>query len=149
MFQERLIQHDYAQFITIPKQRRQIPRNVPAETVMAGLLECIIPDNPIKLRDRCLLELMYATGLRVSEAASISTGDVNLADKTIFITGKGAKDRVVPIGDWVIPWLLEYMENARPKLLKGTTDLLFISKRGNPLFGSNICFINQLFHKVR
>jgi integrase/recombinase XerD len=140
---EGLLSADLSHFITPPKSKKSLPRNVPSVNDMGRLLDTVRPADPITLRDRTLLELLYATGIRAEEVMTLTVDNVNLSEKSLFIHGKGAKDRIVPIGDWVLPWLIEYLETGRPKLLhpRNPIDTLFISKRGNRLFDSNLCWI--------
>jgi integrase/recombinase XerD len=140
MHAEGLIAQDYAPFITKPKKKRSLPRHVPTEKNMQTLLESVLPTNPLTIRDRCILELLYATGLRNQELRTLPVGNVDLTEKTLFVTGKGSKDRIIPIGDWVMPYLLEYLEAARPKLinLREPTELLFVSKNGRMITEANL-----------
>jgi integrase/recombinase XerD len=140
MHAEGLIEQDYAPLITTPKKRRSLPRHVPTEKNMKALIESVLPTNPITIRDRCILELLYATGLRNQELRTLPVGNVDLTEKTLFVTGKGSKDRIVPVGDWVKPYLLEYLEVARPKLInpREPTDLLFVSKTGRMITEANL-----------
>jgi integrase/recombinase XerD len=107
---------------------------------MQTLIESVLPTNPLSIRDRCIVELLYATGLRNQELRTLPVGNVDLTEKTLFVTGKGSKDRIVPVGDWVMPYLLEYLEAARPKLinLREPTELLFVSKNGRMITEANL-----------
>jgi site-specific recombinase XerD len=140
MFSEKLIEQDYSHFITTPRKRRSLPRNVPTEKNMVALLETVKPGNPLAVRDRALLELMYATGIRSEEIRTVSVDNLDLTEKTLFVTGKGSKDRLVPVGDWVLPWLLEYLAASRPKLVnrRAPCELLFISKNGRQITAANL-----------
>lgn len=140
MHAERLIGQDYAPLISLPKQKKGLPRHVPTEKDMKTLLESIALKDPITIRDRAILELLYATGLRNEEIRTSTLDNLDLQERTLFVTGKGAKDRVVPVGDWVMPYLREYLETSRPRLLnpKEPTDLLFISKNGRRITFGNL-----------
>ena len=115
---------------------------------MIALLESIQPvactepgrSNPLTLRDRALLELLYATGLRSEEVRAALLENFDRTEKTLFVTGKGAKDRIVPVGDWVMPYLLEYLEVGRPKLInpRDPSALLFVSKTGRQITTANL-----------
>jgi len=142
MFDEKLIEHDYASQVAIPRIKRTIPRHVPSAKEMATLIDGIVPtDDPLTKRDRAMFELLYATGLRCEELCTLTIGALDLAEKTLFVHGKGARDRMVPVGDWVMPHLLEYLHAGRPRLVRKRTQLLFVSRCGGPLFESNICFL--------
>jgi integrase/recombinase XerD len=92
------------------------------------------------------LELLYATGVRAEELVTIATDDLSLSDKTLFVHGKGAKDRIVPVGSWVMPWLLEYLEAARPVLIRKRkqSPLLFVTKTGGPIPHNNLSYIIRM-----
>src|SRR5690606_31386741 len=90
----------------------------------------VSPDTPLGLRDRAMLELTYATGLRVSELVGLTAAQVNLRQGVLRVTGKGGKERLVPIGDEAAHWLARYVADARPVLLKGgRCDALFVTAR--------------------
>jgi integrase/recombinase XerD len=142
MHQERLIKHDYAHLITPPRQKRGLPKNVPGEQDIAAMLDSVKPTNLLDIRNRAILELLYATGIRNMELRLLTLEDLNLSERTLFIHGKGAKDRVVPLGSWVVPYLTEYLEAVRPKLLRSKkSDLLFVTKSGNEIPAENLCYI--------
>lgn len=140
MHSEGLTEHNYAPLVTTPKRRRSIPRHVPGEKEMVILLEAIIPNKPLTIRDRALFELLYATGLRSEEVRTVTVENFDRTEKTLFVTGKGSKDRIVPVGDWVMPYLLEYLEVSRPKLVNSRepNDLLFVSKNGRMITTANL-----------
>jgi len=143
MYREHLIAADLSSTISLPKAHKGLPRHVPSEQDMKTLLDSVAASNPISVRDRALLELLYATGLRSLELRSLCIDSIDFTEKTIFVTGKGSKDRVVPLGEWVIPFLKEYLESARHKLLKHKkpTDLLFLSKNGTKISQSGLNYI--------
>ena len=88
-------------------------------------------NTPVGVRDRALLELLYATGMRVTELVSLEVGDVRLEDGFLTCLGKGAKERVVPIGRVATDWVRRYVASARPALLKGRVSVfLFVNARG-------------------
>ncbi|MEO5561286.1 MAG: tyrosine recombinase, partial [Dokdonella sp.] len=109
-----------------------LPRSLPkalSETEIEALLRAP-PDTPLGQRDRAMLELMYATGLRVSELVGITAAQVNLRQGVLRVIGKGGKERLVPLGDEAAHWLTRYVGDARPALLKGgRSDALFVSNR--------------------
>jgi len=91
-------------------------------------------DMPRGLRDRALIELLYATGLRVSELLSLRPSDVNLEAGYLTCTGKGGKQRIVPVGDEAAAWVRRYQQTARPRLVrKGSPPRLFLNARGGAL----------------
>jgi integrase/recombinase XerD len=111
-----------------PKLPRSLPKAL-AESEIDALLRAP-PGTPIGLRDRAMLELMYASGLRVSELVGIAAAQVNLRQGVLRVVGKGGKERLVPLGDEAAHWLGRYVAESRPVLLKGgRSDALFVSNR--------------------
>ncbi len=90
--------------------------------------------SPSDLRDQAILELLYACGARISEVASLTLGDIDFNTKLVKVTGKGNKQRIIPLHDLCIATLEDYLDNARPQLLAGKRcDHMFVSTRGNPM----------------
>jgi integrase/recombinase XerD len=110
----------------------RLPRSLPkalSESEVEALLRAP-PDTPLGLRDRAMLELMYASGLRVSELVGIGAGGVNLRQGVLRVVGKGGKERLVPLGEEASHWLSRYVAESRPLLLKGSrSEALFVSNR--------------------
>jgi integrase/recombinase XerD len=101
------------------------------EAQVEALLAAPEPSSALGLRDRAMLELLYATGLRVSELVGLTVAQVSLADGLVRVTGKGQKERVVPVGEEARAWLERYAAQARPELLHGrSADALFVTRRG-------------------
>lgn len=118
----------------------KIDRNIPTlitEQQISRLLAAPDTDTPHGLRDKALLELMYATGLRVSEAVGLNFGNVDLDRGCITTLGKGDKQRMVPMGQESAYWVERYYTEARPLLLKGRScDALFVSQKKRAFPGS-------------
>ena len=113
-----------------PRAWKALPRYLSIEEVDQLIAQ---PDvtMPRGLRDRALIELLYATGMRVSELIGLRPADVNLDASYLTCTGKGAKQRIVPIGDEAAGWVRKYIREARPTLLgKRTSPRLFVNARG-------------------
>ena len=125
---------DPTELLRSRRSRRQLPK-VLDEAQVVALLEAPDTDTALGLRDRALLEVLYATGLRVSELAALRVDQVNLSQGFVRVEGgKGGKDRLVPLGETAGEWLRAYLERARPALLKEKeTDVLFISQQGRPM----------------
>jgi integrase/recombinase XerD len=113
---------------------------VPSEKEMAAILDAIEPADILTIRDRAMLELLYATGLRSEEVRTVTVDNLDRTERTLFVTGKGAKDRIVPVGDWVMPYLLEYLEVSRPKLItaRDPLPLIFLTKNGRQINTPNL-----------
>jgi integrase/recombinase XerD len=115
--------------IESPKIGRPLPV-VLSETDVEALLAAPDVSEPIGLRDRAMMELLYASGLRVSELTELVLERINLVQGVVRVQGKGNKERLVPIGEEAIEWLQQYLEEARPALLSGKhSDRLFISRK--------------------
>ena len=120
---------------TVRLQAARQPLRVP-KTLSQAQVEALLnaPDlgNPLGLRDRAMLELMYASGLRVSELVTLKTFQLSLAEGVLRVMGKGSKERLVPFGEVARQWLERYLAEARPKILGGQqTDDLFVTQRGS------------------
>ena len=111
----------------------RFPRTL-TEAQVEDLLAAPEPATDLGLRDRAMLELLYATGLRVSELVGLKLVQLSLSDGLVRVTGKGQKERLVPVGEEARLWLERYASRARPALLKGrTADALFVTGRGGPM----------------
>jgi integrase/recombinase XerD len=113
-----------------PRAWKVLPRYLAVEDV-DRLIEQPIVTTPRGLRDRALIELLYATGMRVSELLSLRPADVNLEASYLTCSGKGSKQRIVPIGDEAADWVKKYLRESRPALLaKRTSPRLFVNAKG-------------------
>jgi integrase/recombinase XerC len=118
--------------VAVPKLDRPLPR-VLREPDVAALCDLPPGDDPIGLRDRAILELLYASGLRVSELCALDVDDVDLAQNTLIATGKGRKERKLPFGRPAAAAVTTYLHDARPALLERSgspTHSLFVNSRG-------------------
>jgi integrase/recombinase XerD len=105
-----------------------------SEPQVEALLNAPDIESPLGLRDRAMLELLYACGLRVSELVSLKTFYVSLNDHALRVTGKGSKERVVPFGEVAAQWITRYLENSRPAILNSQqSDDLFVTTRGSAM----------------
>ena len=120
--------------ISAPKIRRNLPQSL-AESEVEKLLDAPDLESPFGLRDRCMLELMYGSGLRVSELVGLRLNQVNTNLGLVRLVGKGNKERVVPVGEEALYWLGRYLQQARPELQTGAAvdDALFLSSRGRAI----------------
>lgn len=115
-----------------PKIGQQLPKVLSEEDVEA-LLNCQELEDPIEFRDRVMMEILYASGLRVSELVGLTLSNISLNQNLIRVVGKGQKERLVPMGEVAADWLQQYIKLARPALLKNESDVLFPSKRGQQM----------------
>ena len=131
--QEKIIEKDPMLVIDTPKKKQHLPQVLTKEEV-EKLLHSPNTGQVLGLRDRAMLELMYATGLRISEIINLKLEDLHLTIGTLQTLGKGHKERIVPVGDEAIKWINRYLEEARPKLLKQKrSNYLFLNFHGNNL----------------
>lgn len=131
--QEKIIEKDPMLLIDTPKKKQHLPQVLTKEEV-EKLLHSPNTGQVLGLRDRAMLELMYATGLRISEIINLKLEDLHLTIGTLQTLGKGHKERIVPVGDEAIKWIDRYLEEARPKLLKQKrSNYLFLNFHGNNL----------------
>jgi len=119
--------------IESPKIGRPLPKSL-TEKDVESLLAAPDTGNPHGLRDRAMLETLYASGLRVTELVGLTMTKVNLTQGLIRVFGKGGKERLVPLGEEAISWLEHYMDEARPGLLKNKVcDAVFVTRRGSAM----------------
>lgn len=115
-----------------PKVAKTLPHAL-SEREVEALLSAPNPEVAIECRDKCMLEVLYATGLRVSELISLRLDQVSLQQGVVRVTGKGNKERLVPFGEEALGWLEHYLKNARNALLTRPSELVFTSKRGQQM----------------
>ena len=130
LLREKHIQANPLTTVSAPKGSKRLPENLDADR-MARLLD-IPGDGPIVARDRAVLELLYSSGLRLSELTGLDLTDIDLADGTVHVTGKGGKDRIVPIGRYAKDALMAWAR-SRGELAKSGEIALFVSQRGTRL----------------
>ncbi|MCV6614207.1 MAG: site-specific tyrosine recombinase XerD [Cellvibrionaceae bacterium] len=118
--------------IDSPKLPKGLPKTL-SEADVDELLKAPDTSEALGLRDRAMLELLYACGLRVSELVSLTESQVNLRQGVIRVFGKGSKERLVPMGEAAINWLQRYIKSGRQALLKGPSSVLFPSTRGQQM----------------
>jgi integrase/recombinase XerD len=130
---EHLVSTDPTLKLLSAKQPMRVPK-VLSEAQVETLLAAPDTDTPLGLRDRTMLELMYASGLRVSELVTLKTVHLSLSEGVLRVTGKGAKERLVPFGEEAHAWLTRYLAEARADILHGqASDALFVTGRGGPM----------------
>ncbi len=130
LVREKHVSHDPSALIESPKILRALPKLLSAQEV-EQLLATPQGDGKIALRDRAMLEVLYATGIRVSELIDLRSADLKLDIGCLTVFGKGSKQRLVPLGEVALEILQEYLQNGRPKLLKeGPIEAVFPNSRG-------------------
>ena len=142
---ERLLEADPTLKLAAARQPLRVPKTL-SEAQVEALLDAPDVETPLGLRDRAMLELMYASGLRVSELVGLQTVHLSLADGALRVTGKGSKERLVPFGDEAHDWLRRYMAEARAALLGGrSASALFVSARSAAPTGA---MTRQMFWQI-
>ncbi|MDH4072921.1 MAG: tyrosine recombinase XerC, partial [Gammaproteobacteria bacterium] len=130
LLREKLAPRNPVQSVRAPKAGKRLPENLDADR-MARLLD-IPGDGPLVARDRAILELLYSSGLRLAELTGLDQGDVDLADGTVSVTGKGGKDRVIPVGRYARDALRTWLTH-RGELADAGEQAMFVSTRGSRL----------------
>lgn len=139
---EGRIDEDPALLIERPKTGRPLPKTL-SEADVEALLKAPDLDTPLGLRDRAMLEVLYATGLRVTELVTLTQSQINPRQGLVRVIGKGDKERLVPLGEEALHWLVRYLREGRPLLLGNDQELLFPSQRGT-------CMTRQTFwHRIK
>lgn len=119
--------------IASPKLPRSLPKSLTEEDVEL-LLNAPDVETPLGMRDRTMFEVLYATGLRVSELVGLSVAQVSLDMGVVRVMGKGSKERLVPLGEEALDWLHRYLKEMRPVLLSGRlSDAMFVTQRGEAM----------------
>ncbi len=130
---ERRLSVDPSALIDAPKLGRPLPKAL-TEAEVEALLHGPDINAALGLRDRAMLELLYASGLRVSELVGVEVTQLNLRQGVVRVVGKGSKERLVPMGDEAASWLERYLREARPALLHGAqSNALFVTQRGGAM----------------
>ena len=131
LVREGVVREDPTAQIDMPKVGRSLPRSLTEEEVEALLAAPSVSD-PLGHRDRTMLEVLYATGLRVSELVSLKISSVSLSQGVLRIVGKGDRERLIPLGEEAVQWLQQFLQGPRVEiLLERQTDYLFPTRRGD------------------
>lgn len=126
---ERLLEEDPTRLLAAPKLGRPLPDSL-SEADVEKLLAAPDTRTVLGLRDRTMLELLYATGMRVSELVNLQDYQINLRQGVVRVTGKGQKERLIPMGEVAVDWLRRFLNEARPDLAAGqASSVLFLTKR--------------------
>jgi len=132
-----------------PRRPRRLPVT-PKPAEVDALLESLRGDGPLGLRNRALVELVYSAGLRSAEAVGLDLGDVDFEQELVHVRlGKGAKDRVVPLGEEAAAWVARYLREGRPEPAHGAENALFLSVRGRRLDTSTLRRLVPHPHRLR
>ncbi len=130
LVREGMMRQDPSAQLSSPRLGRPLPRSL-SEQEVEKLLAAPVLSDPLGVRDRCMLEVLYATGLRVSELVNLSFNQINLAGGVLRVRGKGSKERLVPLGEEAADWVREFIGGARMEILgERKSEALFPTRRG-------------------
>lgn len=133
LYREKIRPDDPSALLASPKLPQRLPKDL-SEAQVERLLQAPLVEQPLELRDKAMLEVLYATGLRVSELVGLTMSDISLRQGVLRVIGKGNKERLVPLGEEAVMWVENYLEYGRPWLLNGVaSDVLFPSQRAQQM----------------
>ena len=142
LFKRGILFHDPSASLEKPKARKALPRGILRGEQVLALLRAPDEETTLGLRDRAILELFYATGMRNAELAGLELGDMEREAGQVRVTGKGNKERVLPVGRIALNWLWRYLQEARPMLAGGAdAGRVFLSRHGRPLRRADLALI--------
>jgi site-specific recombinase XerD len=131
-----------------PRRAHRLPE-APKPAEVESILDALAADGPLGLRNRALLELVYSAGLRSAEAVGLDLADVDFEQEHVRVRGKGGKERIVPLGEEAAHVVAVYLRDARPQLVRGANDALFLSVRGRRLDTSTLRRLLPHPHRLR
>lgn len=147
MLRQKIRSDDPVSLLQNPKLPQSLPKTL-TESQVLDLLNAPNIDDPIQLRDKAMLEVLYATGLRVTELVSLRLDQLSIQQGVVRVIGKGNKERLVPLGEDAIDWVSAFLKQGRGALLKSESDIIFPSKRGVAMtrqtFWHRIKFYSQI-----
>ncbi|PSB87851.1 site-specific tyrosine recombinase XerD [Photobacterium damselae] len=133
LHREKIRVDDPSAMLISPKLPKRLPKDI-SEAQVDALLDAPNVDDPIELRDKAMLELLYATGLRVTELVSLTMENISLRQGVVRVVGKGDKERLVPMGENAVDWIEQFLAQGRPILLgEKSSDVVFPSKRAQQM----------------
>ena len=131
-----------------PRRPRRLP-DTPKTAEVEAALDALDGDGPLALRNRALVELVYSAGLRSAEAVGLDLADIDFDREQLHVRGKGGKERIVPLGEEAGHVLARYLREARPELVRGAENALFVSARGKRLDTSTLRRVFAHPHRLR
>ncbi len=140
LLEEGIITNDPTRDLVMPKRGHYLPEVLSSEEV-ERLINAPDINTLLGIRDKAMLEILYATGLRVSELVSLRMNNVDLNLGYLITRGKGGKERLVPVGESARIWVARYIEEVRPSLVKDSRDDIFLSKRGEVMSRQNFWYM--------
>ncbi len=144
---ERWISTDVTSAFVGVRPALRLPKALSVDEAIALVEALGSSEDALEIRDYALIELLYSTGARISEAIALEVTDVDVIERAVRLTGKGGKTRVVPIGDSALKAIEKYLVRSRPGLVKNATNLLFLTRNGKPL--SRQSAFNSVVHAAK
>ncbi|HDD24109.1 MAG TPA: site-specific tyrosine recombinase XerD [Chloroflexi bacterium] len=150
LMKEGVLKEDPAAVVELPSVNRRLPRPLTTEEMVRLLMQPTMLRSPIGLRDRALIELIYATGMRASEVISLDVESVDLEAKTVRCVGKGNKERILPLYDQAVESLRDYLQEGRKWLLNEDrpVNALFVNHLGRPLTRQGLWLLIKEYGKA-
>ncbi len=142
---EGWLSHNPADLLSAPKKEKRLPAVISEVDMTAFLEDSLSGSAPLTLRDRAIFELLYSSGLRVSELVGLDVADIQKQKGMLRIVGKGSKERVVPVGEEAQDAIERYLRDGRPKLLRAQTEALFLNNRGGRLTSRGVEYILEQY----
>jgi integrase/recombinase XerD len=147
MLRQKIRSDDPLSLLQNPKLRQSLPKTL-TESQVLDLLNAPNTDEPIQLRDKAMLEVLYATGLRVTELVSLRLDQLSIQQGVVRVIGKGNKERLVPLGEDAIDWVSTFLKQGRGALLQSESDIVFPSKRGVAMTRQTFWHRIKLYSKI-
>lgn len=143
LIKEGLVEQNVFAYVQLKQSPRSLPRFF-YEKEMDALFEATVGEDKISIRNNCLLEALYSTGMRVSECTNLKISDIDLKNKKVRLLGKGNKERIVPFGSYCQNALKRYLTESRPLLMEKANaqhDYVFVNQKGNPITSAGVTYI--------
>ena len=141
LHREGLLEHNPADLLSTPKKEKRLPTVINEVDMTAFLDDFLAGEEPLQLRNKAIFELLYSSGLRVSELVQLDVENVQKQKGILRILGKGSKERIVPVGEQAQSAITYYLEHGRPLLVKEEAQALFLNRQGTRLTTRGVEYI--------
>jgi integrase/recombinase XerD len=139
------LETNLASHIELPRFPKSLPKCILSRKEILKMLKIPNDKDPIQVRDKAIMELLYSSGIRSAELRGLKIFDIDFSGGFMRVMGKGSKERVVPLGDIASWYLREYLQKGRPKYLKDNTEIIFLTKRGSGIAKRTLPLIVQKY----
>lgn len=147
LYREDYIQDNPAELVSAPKKEKRLPQVISEIDMIQFLEDNLTGQEPLTLRDKAIFELLYSSGLRVSELVALTVKEINRQQGFLRVFGKGNKERIVPIGKKAQEALDNYLTHSRPLLQNQECEQLFLNHQGGPLTARGVAYILEQYVK--